>query len=437
LAGLLLAPITGWAQNWPSFRGPNGSGIGDGEPPATWDIAKGSNVVWTAAIEGLANSSPVIWGEHVFVTTAVSSAPSPKFETDPTWGYGTVDGTEPWTWKVLCLDKRTGKRLWEKTARTGIPKQKRHTESTQANCTPVTDGHYVVAMFGSEGLFCYTTEGDLAWKGDFGLLRSGPHDMPSLEWGFSSSPIIHQGKVIVQCDVLENPFIAVLDLKNGKELLRIKRDDFPTWSTPTVVEFGGRAQLICNGFKHIGSYDLEDGTEIWRLAGRGDIPVPRPIAWEGLIFVTSDHSGRGLYAIDAAAHGDLATDGKRTTGLVWWNSRLGSYLPTPLVYDGNLYLPDESGLISVFDAKTGQVHYSQQRWIEGEGARYYASPVAAGGKIYQPSIPGIVHVLRAGKKFELLASNNLGESCYATSAISEGRLFIRTRSHLFCVGILN
>ena len=157
-------------------------------------------------LEGLANSSPILWEDRIFVTTAVSSAANPKFETDPTWGFGLADGNEPWTWKVICLDKPTGKGIWEKIAHTGIPKQKRHTEATQANCTPAIDGHFVVAMFGSEGMCCYTADGELAWKVDFGVLRSGPHNMPGLEWGFSSSPIIHQDKVIMQCDVLEKQF---------------------------------------------------------------------------------------------------------------------------------------------------------------------------------------------------------------------------------------
>ena len=385
---LSLLGLSVLGADWPSFRGPNGSGVGEGDPPAAWDIKSGSNVVWSAAVEGLANSSPIIWKDRVFLTTAVSAAANPKFETDPTWGRGIVDGDEPWTWKVICVDKQSGKRLWEKTAHTGIPKQKRHSEATQAKSrTPATDGRYVVAMFGSEGMFCYTVDGELVWRADFGVLRSAPQDQPHLEWGFSSSPIIHQEKVIMQCDVVGEPFIAVLDLPTGKEVLRIKRDDVPTWATPSFYEANGRAQIVCNGYKHIGAYDFETGKETWRLAGRGDIPVPCPIVAEGLIFITSNHKGRGIYAVDPAAQGDLTpgADAKLPAGLAWWNSKLGSYLPAPIVSEGILYVPDERGMVSAFDAKTGEVYYSQQRWIEGEGARYYASPVAAGGKLYQPA----------------------------------------------------
>jgi outer membrane protein assembly factor BamB len=433
---LLLQAAEAMGQNWPSFRGPDGGGIGDGDTPVSWDIKSGSNVLWSAAIEGLANSSPIIWGDRVFLTTAVSSTANPKFETDPTWGFGIVDGDKPWTWKVICLEKSTGKRIWEKVAYTGLPKQKRHTEATQANCTPATDGRYVVAMFGSQGMFCYSIDGDLVWNVDFGVLRSGPHDMPSLEWGFSSSPIIADGKVIMQCDVLEKPFLAVLDLGTGKEVLRIARDDWPSWTTPTVLRVDAKPQVICNGYKHAGAYDLATGKEVWSLAGRGDIPVPRPIVWEGMIFLTSNHGGRCVYAINASAQGKLTpgTDDKLPAGLAWWNSRLGSYLPTPLVYDGILFLPDERGMVSALDARTGQEHYKQQRWVEGEGARYYASPVAAGGKLYQANIPGTVHILHMGKEYEKLASNTMGETCYATPAISEGHLFVRTRSHLYCMG---
>lgn len=434
-AACLLLPAGLLAENWPSFRGPNGSGLGDGEPPTSWNLKAGSNVTWAATIEGLANSSPIIWEDRVFLTTAVSESANPKFETDPTWGYGIVDGDEPWTWKVICLEKQSGKRLWDKTAHRGVPKQKRHTEATQANCTPVTDGHHVVAMFGSEGMFCYTLEGELVWKVDFGLLRSAPENAPHLEWGFSSSPIIYQDKVIMQCDVVGNGFVAVLDLKSGRELLRIKRNDMPTWATPTVYDGKGQPQIICNGYKQIASYDLVSGKENWHLSGRGDIPVPRPVVADGLVYLTSNHKGRAIYAVDPSAQGDLTPKGEDQlpAGLVWWNSRLGSYLPVPLVVQGIVYVPDERGMISAFDAKTGQVYYSQQRWVEGEGARYYASPVAAGGNLYQPSLTGQIHVLRLGKQFERISSNPMEESCYATPAISDGKLFVRTRSHLYCL----
>ena len=424
------------AGQWSSFRGDNGAGVGDGDPPVSWNVATGENVVWKAKVEGLANASPIIWENRVFLATAVSSLADPKQEADPTWGRGIIDDQAEWTWKVICLDTATGKRIWEKEARTGVPRQKRHSEATHANCTPATDGKYVVSMFGSEGLYCHTVEGDFVWKKDFGLLRSGPADQPDLEWGFSNSPIIYKDTVVMECGVLEDPFIAILDLKSGQEKRRIQRRDLPTWSTPTVHDFGQGPQLLCNGYKHIGGYDLNSGAELWRLHGKGDIPVPRPIVAEGLIFISSAHKGRSLFAVKPEARGDITPgDGETgSKGLAWWTFKESSYMPVPLVYDGILYLGDERGLLSAFDAATGKVHYSQQRLVEGEGARYYASPVAAGGKIYFPNLTGQVRVVRAGRIFERLASNAMGESCFASPALQGDRLFIRTKQHLYCLG---
>jgi outer membrane protein assembly factor BamB len=284
-------------------------------------------------------------------------------------------------------------------------------------------------------MFCYNLDGVLQWKADLGLLRSAPENDAKLEWGFASSPIIYQDKVVMQCDIVGGGFIALLDIRTGKELRRIPRDDVPSWTTPTVYEHEGRAQIICNGYRHMGAYDLLTGQELWRLAGRGDIPVPRPVIADGLIYITSNHKGRATYAIQPSAQGDVTPRGETTPpGLAWWNGRLGSYLPVPLVYDGILYVPDERGMVSAFDAKTGQAHYTQERWVQGEGARYYASPVAAAGRLYQPSLTGHIHVLQTGKKFERLATNKLEESCFATPAIVDGRLFIRTRGHLYCIG---
>jgi outer membrane protein assembly factor BamB len=429
----LATPLT--AQNWPSFRGPGGSGVGTGSPPIRWNVETGENLKWKVRIPGFGHSSPVVWGDRIFVTTAVSNAgPAPELKTG--WLGGSVDSATDqgdWTWKVLCLDKANGAILWEKDGCTGVPKIKRHPKSSHANSTPATDGRHVVAFFGSEGLYCYDTRGQLLWKNDLGVLKAAYYEAPEAEWGFGSSPIIYQNKVIVQCDVLDGAFWASFDVETGRELRRVSRADVPTWCTPAICESGGRTQLICNGWKHMGAYDLETGEELWTLSGGGDIPVPTPQVAHGLIFLTSGHGRSPIYAIRADARGDLTPqdDEKLPEGLAWWKSRMGSYMPTPLVLDDSLYVANDIGVLTVFDGRTGAQRY---RARIKEGGNFSASIVAADGRLYFLNEDGDTFVLKAGDTYELLAQNSVDEPCLATPAISDGLLLIRGRNHLFCLG---
>lgn len=421
--------------HWPSFRGPSASGVADGKPlPANWNVESGENIKWKAPIPGLAHSSPIIWGDRLFVTTAVSSDPNPFLKVGL---YGeSPDHPEKvdHDFRVYCLDKKSGKILWEKTAVRSIPKVKRHIKATHANCTPATDGKYVVAFFGSEGLYCYDVEGNLLWQKDVGVLDAGPPGADELQWGFASSPIIHDGKVILFCAVRNESYIAAYDARDGKELWRTSREIDPCWGTPTVHVGTDRKQVITNGYKQIGGYDLATGMELWRMRGRGDIPVPTPVVAHDLIFITNAHGGDSpVYAIRTSATGDitLVDDATHNDYVAWSHMKIGNYMQTPLVYGDLLYCCRDSGILACYEAKTGQKKY-RERLADGVG--FTASPVAGDGKVYFTSEEGDVYVLQAGPEYRLLATNKMNEICMATPAISEGNLFIRTQRNIVAVG---
>jgi outer membrane protein assembly factor BamB len=265
-------------QNWPSFRGPSASGVAEGySVPVKWDIEKSENIRWKTHIPGLGHSSPIVWENHIFITTAIKDEGQSSLKVGM---YGDVRSAKEeniFSWHVYCINRENGEILWSRCSYTGKPKIKRHPKSSHANYTPCTDGNYVVAFFGSEGLYCYDMEGNLIWQKDLGKLDWGFFRGPAAQWGGGTSPVIHKGMVIVQCDVQKNSYIAAFDLKDGNQLWKTARDEVPTWGTPTVYAGRGHSQIIVNGFKHIGGYEIETGKEIWKLRGGGDIPVPTPI----------------------------------------------------------------------------------------------------------------------------------------------------------------
>ena len=420
--------------DWPAYRGARAGGVGEGfRTPLNWSVAAQRNIKWKVPIPGLGHSSPIVWGDRLFVTTAVRDSGEATLKPGLYGDIEPVKGGVVNRWVLYCLDKTTGKTLWQRTPTTGIPKIKRHPKSSHANSTPATDGKRVVAFFGSEGLYCYDVDGELLWEQDLGLLDSGYFRAPAAQWGFGSSPVIHDGLVIVQCDVQSNSFIAALDITDGSEVWRTPRDDVPTWSTPTVDVRPGRSQVIVNGYKHIGGYDLLTGKGLWKLTGGGDIPVPTPIVAGDLIYITSAHGGPApIYAVRAAAAGDIGlAEGERANGHIAWSYRKGgNYMQTPLVYGKHLYLCTDGGVLSCLNATTGEQLYREKLGIRGG---FTASPVAADGKIYLTAENGDVAVVNAGPQFGIAAVNDLGESCLSTPAISRGALFFRTRHHLIAV----
>jgi len=428
VASSLLAALP--QDNWPSFRGPSARGVAEGHPlPERFDVAKGENVRWKTPIPGLAHSSPIVWGTRVFATSAVRKAGASDLKVGLYGDPAAVANEGPHDFVVLALDKASGKVLWQQTAWSGTPKFARHPKSSYAASTPVTDGTHLVVNFGTEGLYCYDLDGKLQWKKELGDCDAGPYDMDGVQWGYASSPVIHEGKVFVQCDVLSQGFLAAFDVATGKELWRTKREDVATWCTPTVDVREGRAQVICNGYKNIGGYDLASGKELWTLASTGDAPVPAPVVAEDLVLITHSHNRAATYAISVMAEGTLTDEHE---AMVWSRPGRGNYMQTPLVYGEEVYMLNDDGILTCLDLGTGEQRY-KERLGDGQTG-FTASMVAGDGKLYATSEEGTVHVLAAGTTFQSLAKCVLGETCMASPAISDGVLFWRTRDLLIAVG---
>ena len=437
-AAAAILPLSAYAQeradgNWPGFRGDRAGGVAEGHAlPVSWDVAASKGVKWKTAIPGLAHSSPIVWDDRVFVTTAVSDDPQPYLRVG-LYGESPEHPEDiPHDFRVYCLDKKTGAIVWQQTAYRGVPRVKRHIKATHANCTPATDGKHIVAFFGSEGLYGYDMNGSLLWKKDVGVLDAGPPNAGDLQWGVATSPIIHNGVVYLLCAMRNDSYLAAYRVADGSDIWRTPRKPYPGWSTPTVLP-GEHSQIITNGYEHIGGYDLATGKEIWWMHGGGDIPVPTPIVAHGLIFITNAHGGAApVYAVRTSATGDITLPKGETSNdhIAWSHMRIGNYMQTPLVYGDLLYCCRDSGIMACYDARTGKKHY-RERLAGGVG--FSASPVAGDGKIYFTSEEGDVYVIQTGPKYELLAKNGMGEICMATPAISDGVLFFRTKGHVVAI----
>ena len=422
-------------RQWSVYRGYMSSGVLDNANlPATFDIQKMTNVKWKTEIPGLGLSSPVIWGDKLFITTAVSKSDNHGIKTG-IYGDGMpVPDSSIHDWKIYCINKYSGKTLWERTAFTGIPKIRRHPKSTHANASMATDGKYAVAFFGSEGLYCYDFEGKLIWQKNFGLLKAVAYDYPAAEWEFASSPIIFNGVLIIQCDVLENSFLAAFDLKSGKELWKTKRDEYPGWCTPNIYSNGGKTIIAVNGYKHRGGYDFETGKEIWKMSGGGDVPIPTPVIGKDLIYFNSAHgSSSPIYAIKTSAVGDITpgATGISDEFIEWSVPRGGSYIHTLLLYNDHLYNVNWNGTVVCYDAGSGKVMYNAKL---GNTQSFIASPVASDGKIYIVDERGTVYIISDGNTFSKLAEIPLNDICLTAPSITEGMIFFRTQKSLIAVG---
>jgi outer membrane protein assembly factor BamB len=398
----------------------------------TWNPDTKEGIKWKTPIPGLAHSSVVIWGNYLFVTTATTNLNDESLKIGL---YGDIDEADDKKineFKVYCLDKNSGKIIWQRVAHTGIPRSKRHTKSTQANCTPATNGKYLVVHFGSEGLYCYDFKGNLIWKKDMGILNPGPYTNPGVEWGYASSPVIFRDKIIVQCDIPLKPFIALLDLATGNEIWRTSRgDEVSTWCTPAVYSRNNKTQIIANGYRQICGYEFETGKQIWRLSNGGDAPAPTPVIANDLIYLNSAHGQFSpIFAVRPDAKGDitLAADSTKNKYIVWSVKRGGAYMQTPLIYEGLLYNLQINGLLTCYDALTGAVKYK-----ENLKDAFSASAIAANGKIYFCSEEGNVFVVKAGPDYKLIAKNSLKDVCMATPGISGNTLFFRTQHYVIAI----
>ena len=431
---LALTAVPDAGADWPQFRGPQAGGVDARQPlPVEWNVNTGRNLRWQTPIPGLSHASPIVWGDRVYVATAIGPGEA-QLKIGLYGDIAPVPERGVHQWRLLALDRSSGKVLWNVAAHEAVPRVKRHPKSTHCNSTPATDGRHIVALLGSEGLCCFNADGGLRWKKDLGPMDAGYFAVPSAQWGFASSPVIHADRVVVLCDVLTNSFLAVFDLRSGRELWRTRREDVPTWGSPTVLASGERTQIVVNGWHHSGGYDFASGRELWRLKGGGDIPVPTPIFAHGLVYLTSAHGRlRPMRAIRPEVRGDLTPPDPAGTnaGIAWVHPRQGNYMQTPIAVSHWLYACTDSGVLTCFDAQTGAIQYSERLDAGAQG--YTASPVSDGRHLYVCAETGRVVVVPVAAKFSKAATNELGDICMATAAIADGTLFYRTRTRLIAI----
>ena len=433
-AGFALAPASPLgadpattSPHWAQWRGPDGLGIAkDAAVPLEWSATK--NVVWSAEIPGRGHSSPVVWGNRIFLTTAIEGdvVPGAKpvkhlMEGQDFQHPDGVGADRKHTLEVLALDAKTGKILWQKAAWQGTPYDTRHKRGSFASPTPVTDGTLVYAYFGSEGLYVYAFDGTLKWS-----WKSG--GIASFGVGVGTSPVLYDKLVILQCDEDngEKSFIVGLDKKTGKEAWRVARNIEVSWATPILVASGGRRELVTAGNQAIIGYDPATGRELWRIKGLESNAVPSPVAGDDVVVLSAGYPAKVALAMRPGGTGDASDR------VLWRYDKGTAYVPSPILVDGLLYLVTDKGLVTCLDARTGKVHYEGGR--PPSGTSFMASPVAVAGHLLMSNMDGDTIVLKAGPAHEVVRANPLGEPIAASPAVAGGRIYIRGERHLFAIG---
>jgi len=417
------------AANWPQWRGADGSGVSNEKNlPSDWNVSR--NIKWKTPIEGRGHSSPIVWNNRIFLTTAVEGEVVPgakaikHMDGDKEFLHpDSVGADRKHTFKVVCIDRASGKVLWESVAWEGTPYDNRHRKSSYAASTPATDGELVYAFFGTEGLYAYDFKGKLAWKAKLGNLGT-------VGMGTGTSPVLHENLVIVQCDE-ENgaaSFIVALDKKSGKEVWRTPRKVQVSWSTPLLVRTAKRTELITSGTEAIISYDPATGKELWTHKGVESNAIPSPVANSEMAFLVAGFPAKIAMALKLGGSGDLTGSANE----VWKYSKGTAYVPSPILYQDYLYIMTDRGILTCIDARTGEVKYEGGRIPIP--ATFTASPVAFDGKLLLTSEDGDTFIIKSGPKHEVLGTNSVGEPVYASPAIADGRIFIRGEHNLYCIG---
>lgn len=410
-------------DHWPQFRGPAAGVAEDDVGPVTWSAT--TNVAWQIEAPGRGWSSPVVWGERVFLTSVVTEG---KFEDARKGLYFGGERLKPSQdvhhWMVFCFDFKTGKKLWEKEVHKGVPPSPVHIKNTYASETPVADGERLYAYFGNVGLFCLDLDGKQLWSQSWGSFKT------RLGWGTAASPVLYKDQLFIVNDNEEQSFLVALDARTGKQRWRVERDEKSNWATPFVWENARRTELVTSGTKRVRSYDL-DGKLLWELGGMSSIAIPTPFARHGLLYVGSGYvldKKKPLLAIKPGAAGDITPEGEAGNEFIAWRLKsAGPYNPTPLAYGDHLYVLYDLGLLSCYDARTGQALYEKERL----GGQFTVSPWAYGGKVFCLNEDGETHVIEAGPKFRHLGTNSLDEMCMATPAAVRGSLLVRTLTKLY------
>lgn len=430
------ATLAGSAPRWPSFRGPGAAGLAPGPLPRSWNGETGAGVRWRTTIPGLGHSSPIVWDDRVFVTTAISSAGG-EYPVGLSADLSSAEDRSEHRWKVYALDRATGEVRWEKTLHEGVPRSKRHRKNSYATPTPVTDGRHLVVFLGSEDLYGLTVEGELLWRRDLGDLSIGFYQDPTLQWGAASSPVIWKDRVIVFADVDREPFLAAFDLETGEPLWRVTRSDGRSWGSPALYRGEPRDLVVVNSQEAVRAYDPASGEEVWSLPWEMDIVQTTPIATGGAIYSAcgKGRSGQPIVAVAPDAEGTLTPPGEdgeggeaASQGVRWYSSRGGPITPTILVVGELLYSLHDIGVLRTFSAADGELVY-QQRVPDS----FLASPIAADGVLYLTAEGGDVYLVATGREYELLGVNPLGAPALATPAPAGDLLIFRTTNEVIAV----
>ncbi len=419
-----------YARNWPQWRGPTGNGVAPfANPPLEW--SETSNIKWKAPVSGQGHATPVIWENQVFILSAVpapaatpaSANPPPAAggRRGPSFGGGPAP-TQAFDFTIFSYDRGTGKIRWRQVCREAVPHEGKRDDNTFASGSPVTDGSHVYAFFGSRGLYCFDMEGNLKWQKDFGKMRTRN------SFGEGASPALGEKAIVVVWDEEGDSWIAAFDKRNGNELWKQARDEQTGWSTPLLVDHNGATQVVVNATGAVRGYDLATGKPLWECRGQTANAIPSPVAGDGVVYVTSGFRGNALYAIKLGRTGNLSG----TDAILWKYNRGTPYVPSPLLYENKIYCCQlNNPVLSCFDAKTGKPLFLQERLPSLNGV--YASPVAAGGRIYLPGRQGKTAVLDNANELKVLATNSLDDKFDASPAAVDDELFLRGHDYLYCI----